>query len=543
MTTLTVGAGLQFGTVAQAVAASHDGDVILIEAGTYKNDFVQINDSVTLCAVGGMATIQATVPPSNLKGIITVGDGSHAPDVTLEGLVLTGATISAAEGNNAAGIRYQSGTLTLDNDIVRGNQDGLLATPEVANQGTIIVNASTFAANGAGDGYSHNLYIGHVAQFTFEDSVSTGAILGHDIKSRALNTAILDSTISDGPTATTSYEIDLPNGGNALIQGNTIEQGPKSANPVIISYGEEGGVPAGSTLVVTGNTILNDLTAHVPTGVRNTTTLVASVSDNQYYGLTSGQLVSGPAVVTNNTSLAAAPTTVSQTTISQTTTISQDGTLAHTGSAFASVLITGGHDTLVAGAGGVSVVATGTVACVSTLAGVSDTLDLRNSGTVFSAGHDSITTAGTIWVVATGQDTIHAGAGRTDLTGRPGGTSTVVGGTGGFIYAGQGGALNYTGGSGTALITAGTGAAMIRFGTGATTLTLGTGGAQLIFTQGQTSSDTIQGFDPTRDTITYQGFTGSAVASQTTSAGTTWLTLTDGTKLTFTGGSAPPPPS
>ncbi|MBV8617010.1 MAG: hypothetical protein JOY66_24990, partial [Acetobacteraceae bacterium] len=376
MTTLTVGAGLQFGTIAQAVAASHDGDVILIEAGTYKNDFVQINDSVTLEAVGGMATIQATVPPSNLKGIITVGDGSHAPDVTLEGLVLTGATISAADGNNAAGIRYQSGTLTLDNDIVRGNQDGLLATPEVANQGTIIVNASTFAANGAGDGYSHNLYIGHVAQFTFEDSVSTGAILGHDIKSRALNTAVLDSTISDGPTGTTSYEIDLPNGGNALIQGNTIEQGPKSANPVIISYGEEGGVPADSTLVVTGNAILNDLTAHVPTGIRNTTTLVASVSDNQYYGLTSGQLVSGPAVLTNNTSLAAEPATISQTTISQTTTISQDGTVAHTGGAFASVLITGGHDTLIAGAGGVSVIATGTLACVSTLAGVSDTLDL-----------------------------------------------------------------------------------------------------------------------------------------------------------------------
>ena len=186
----------------------------------------------------------------------------------------------------------------------------------------------------------------------------------------------------------------------------------------------------------------------------------------------------------------------------------------------------GGGARYVAGAGGVSVVATGTVACVSTLAGVSDTLDLRNSGTVFSAGHDSITTAGTVWVAATGQDTIHAGAGRTDLTGRPGGASTVVGGAGGFIYAGQGGALDYTGGSGTALITAGTGAATIRFGTGATTLTLGTGAAQLIFTHGQTSSDTIQGFDPTRDTITYQGFTGSAVASQTTSAGTTWTTRT-----------------
>ncbi|HJS85835.1 MAG TPA: hypothetical protein VJ779_10270, partial [Acetobacteraceae bacterium] len=396
---------------------------------------------------------------------------------------------------------------------------------------------------GAGDGYSHNVYINHVAQFTFENSVSTGAILGHDIKSRALNTAILDSTVSDGPTGTASYEIDLPNGGNVLIQGNTIDQGPNSQNPVIISYGEEGGVPAGSTLCVTGNTILNELTAHVPTGIRNATTLIASVSGNQYHGLTPAQLVSGPAVLTNNTSLAAAPgmSGVPSSVTSGQTIISQDGTVVRTGDAFASVLITGSHDTLIAGSGGVSLVATGNDARVTTLAGVSDTLDVRNSGTVFSAGEDSISTAGTVWVVASGQDTIHAGAGRTDLTGRAGSASTVLGGSGGFIYAGQGGALDYTGGAGSALIKAGAGEATIRFGTGATTLTLGTGAAHLVFTCGNGGSDTIQGFDPTRDTITYQGFTGDAVASQATNAGATLLTLTDGTKITFQGGSGPPP--
>jgi hypothetical protein len=134
LTTLTVGAGLQFSTIAQAVAASHDNDVILIEAGTYKNDFMQINDSITLRSIGGMATIEATLPPSNRKGIITVGDGTHAPNVEIDGLVLTGATISAQAGNNAASIRYQSGNLTLNDDIIRNNQDGLLATPAVANR-------------------------------------------------------------------------------------------------------------------------------------------------------------------------------------------------------------------------------------------------------------------------------------------------------------------------------------------------------------------------------------------------------------------------
>lgn len=307
MTTLTVGSGLQYKTIAQAVAASHDHDVIQVHAGTYRNDFVQINDSITLEAVGGMATILATVPPSNLKGIVTVGDGSHAPNVTIDGFVLAGATISAAQGDNGAGIRYQSGNLTLSNDIIRDNQDGLLATPSVANSGTIIANHSTFAANGTGDGQSHNVYVNHIKQFTFENSVSEGAIVGHDIKSRALNTTIVNSTISDGATGTASYEIDLPNGGNALIQGNTIQQGAASQNPIIISYGEEGGILPGSKLTVSGNTILNDLHIHIPTAVRNATGVAASVNGNKYYGLTAGQLAAGPAVIGNNTSLAVEP--------------------------------------------------------------------------------------------------------------------------------------------------------------------------------------------------------------------------------------------
>ncbi len=536
MTTLTVGAGLQFSTIAQAVAASHDNDVILVEAGTYKNDFVQINDSITLEAIGGMATIEATVAPSNRKGIITVGDGGHAPNVEIDGFQLSGARISAADGNNGAGIRYQAGNLTLNDDFINNNQDGLLATPAVANTGTIIVNASTFVYNGAGDGYTHNIYVNKIAQFTFENSMSTEAIRGHDIKSRALNTTILDSTISDGPSGTGSYEIDLPNGGNALIQGNTIEQGPQSQNPVIISYGEEGGVPAGSTLVVTGNTILNDLHAHIPTGIHNAASLTASVSDNSFYGLTQSQLVSGRAVLTNNTPLTVEPALGG---VSSAFTISQSDTIARTGGAHAWAVIAGSNDTLEAGAGGVSLVSTGGPTTVTTQKAASDALDLRNSGTVFSAGADSITTAGSVVVVASGRDTIHAGAGSTDLTGLAGGASTVLGGAGLFAYHGQGGTLDYIGGTGAAVIAAGAGDATVQFGTGATTLTVGTGVAHLVFARGHAGSDLVVGFDPTRDTIAYQGFTGSAVKSQTVSGGSSQLTLTDGTQITFLSGSAP----
>jgi hypothetical protein len=54
MTTLTVGADKQYQTLAAAVAASASGDTILVDAGTYINDFAHITTNITLTAVGGM---------------------------------------------------------------------------------------------------------------------------------------------------------------------------------------------------------------------------------------------------------------------------------------------------------------------------------------------------------------------------------------------------------------------------------------------------------------------------------------------------------
>ncbi len=572
MATLTVGSGLQYTTIAQAVAASHDNDVILIQAGTYKNDFVQINDSITLEAIGGMATLQATVAPSNRKGIITVGDSSHAPNVTLDGLVLAGATIAADAGNNGAGIRYQAGNLILNDDIVRNNQDGLLATPAVASTGTIIVNASTFAANGAGDGQTHNIYVNHVQQFTFENSVSTAAILGHDIKSRAVNTTIVNSTISDGATGTTSYEIDLPNGGNALIEGDTIQQGAHSQNPIIISYGEEGSIIPGSTLVVSSNTIDNDLTAHIPTAVHNATSITASVSGNHYYGLTAAQLTSGPAVLSNNTTLATEPPltgTPGNGTVNTGGTVSTGGTIStgtavapgtvstgrtggtlitggtvnasdavvQTGTAHATVVVSGSNDDINVGSGGISLTASGASLLVVTKAAVHDTIAFAGSatGTLLSAGQDAITTgAGIVSVAALGADTIQAGTGGVLVTGTAGSASSVSGGAGGFTFVGAGGALTYTGLSGSAYLMPGSGAATIQFGSGLTTLLAGSGKETLVFAHGHDGgNDQIVGFNAALDTLSFQGFSGSAVKSQTVSGGSTLLTLTDNTRITF----------
>jgi len=300
MTILNVGSGSQFPTMASAVAASHDGDTVQIQAGTYVNDFATINTRITLQGIGGMASLIATASPPNGKAILTTNT-----DVTLDHLELSGA---AVPDENGAGIRYQAGNLVLTNSYVHDNQNGILGGGGAT--GSITIRNSEFAHNGFGDGHTHNIYIGDVASLVIDGSYIHDALVGHEIKSRAEQTTITNSRIQDGPSGTASYSIDLPNGGNALIQGNVIQQGPASQNPAIIAFGEEGGVYAGSSLTVAGNTILNDLDSRSATAVWNATGAPASVTGNSVYGLAAGQIVLGAATASGNTILGTEPALV-----------------------------------------------------------------------------------------------------------------------------------------------------------------------------------------------------------------------------------------
>jgi hypothetical protein len=296
MATLTVGvgSGFEFSTLAAAIAASNNGDVIQVQAGTYTNDFATITTDLTIEGVGGMVNLVATVPPSNLQGILTIGTpGGTGPTVTLDNISFSGAAIPDYDGGNGAGIRYKSGNLTLNNTYFFDNQDGLLADADLS--GTITINNSEFADNGNPDilssGIEHNLYVGDIQQLTIDNSYFYDPIVGHDIKSRAANTLIENSRIDD-PNGTGSYEIDLPNGGNAEIINNVIEKGQQTQNSNFIAFGEEGNLQAQSSLSVTGNTIIADNVAD-PNVVLNPTTIPASITGNTMYGLTADQISSG----------------------------------------------------------------------------------------------------------------------------------------------------------------------------------------------------------------------------------------------------------
>ncbi len=311
MTTITVGNGEKYSTIAAAVAASSSGDTINVDAGTYTNDVLVISHSLTLQAVGGTVNLVGTTQPANQKGLIE--EGAPGANVSINGFDISGATVKDANG---AGIRYEGGNLTLTNVNIHNNQNGILSAAD--SSGSITIANSTFADNGIGDGKTHNIYVGAIGSLTVEDSTITSAQVGHDIKSRAASTTITGNTITDGSTGTASYEVDLTNGGVGDIENNYIEKGANAQNPIAITFGEEGNVYANSSLTVAGNTIVNDYTAHNTTAVVNRTGATVNVSGNQLYGWTS--VASGPANVGGNTTTTTKPAQGSQPTSNTTPT-------------------------------------------------------------------------------------------------------------------------------------------------------------------------------------------------------------------------------
>jgi hypothetical protein len=246
--TLRVGPGRTLATPSAAAAVARDGDTVLIDAGTYAGDVATwTQDDLTLRGVGGRAHLRADGQSAQGKAIwVIAGDRT-----TVDRIELSGATVP---DQNGAGIRQEGDGLTVTRSWFHHNQDGILAGANALSD--IVIRESRFFRNGAGDGYTHNVYIGAVRSLTVAGSYLWGADVGHELKSRAARNTIVGNRISDGD-ATASYSIDLPNGGRSLIAGNVIIQGPGSENPALVSYGAEGFDNGSRELWVVNNTFVN----------------------------------------------------------------------------------------------------------------------------------------------------------------------------------------------------------------------------------------------------------------------------------------------
>ncbi|MGE3476918.1 MAG: nitrous oxide reductase family maturation protein NosD [Rhodospirillaceae bacterium] len=280
---LNVGPGRALGSLQAGVAAAKPNDRIVLDAGVYLDDVVTIDKPLIIEGGGRGATLRATKPISNRKGLLVVN-----ADVTVRKITFEGANVTDEDGKNGAGIRHQAGRLTVDTCVFNNNQNGILANGN--KDAFVTIRRSTFSGNGAGDGYTHGIYVNAIAHLSVSDSVFTGTKIGHDIKSRALKTTVTNTVLDDGVTGTPSYAVDLPNGGEAVLKNVRVTQGPRTSNNTMIAYGAEKSLHEFSSLTITGSSFVNR--ASNATAVNNFTAITATLNDNTFENV--GEIAKGP---------------------------------------------------------------------------------------------------------------------------------------------------------------------------------------------------------------------------------------------------------
>jgi len=250
-TVRAVGPGKPYATPCKAFAAAVHGDTIEIDAaGTYSGDVCAIQrDNLTIRGVNGRPKIDAAGMNALGKGIWVVAGAN----TVIENVEMFGARVP---DRNGAAIRLDGRHLTLRNSYLHENEMGILTNNDGVSH--IVIENSEFAGNGFSDGYSHNVYIGHVASLVFRGNYSHDARVGHNLKTRAETNTIVYNRFSSSGAGEPSYEIDMPNAGLAYVIGNVIQQPAANQNASLISFGAEGATNARKELYVVNNTFIND---------------------------------------------------------------------------------------------------------------------------------------------------------------------------------------------------------------------------------------------------------------------------------------------
>lgn len=248
--TLRVGPTEKYIRIADAARLARDGDIVEIQPGEYRGDVaVWTQKALTIRGIGERPVLIADGKSAEGKAIWVIRNG----DIHIENIEFRGVRVS---DRNGAGIRFERGRLHINRCGFFDSESGLVASNFDDAELTIV--DSEFGRNGAGDGRSHDLYVGRIAHLTITGSRFHAANIGHLIKSRARRSDISYNLIYDGSGGKASYEVNLPNGGVATLIGNIIGQSATTENPVVVSYGEEGNTWPENELTLVHNTLISD---------------------------------------------------------------------------------------------------------------------------------------------------------------------------------------------------------------------------------------------------------------------------------------------
>jgi hypothetical protein len=274
--TLEVGPDQTFKQPSEAVAKANEGDTIRIAPGEYFDCAVLRQNNLVFEGVGSADKVVLTDKTCQGKAILV----TSGQNITVRNMTLTRARVP---DSNGAGIRAEGANLTVEGVRFINNQDGILAATEPRS--TIVIRDSEFLKNGVcNPGCAHGIYVNNIDRLVVEHSHFADTHQGHHIKSRANRSEIIGNTIEDGPDGTASYLVDIPNGGDLVLRGNTMEKGPKAENhSAAVVIGEEGVSNRTNQITVQNNNFRLD-GDYQTIFVRNLTATEAQLTGNKLSG-------------------------------------------------------------------------------------------------------------------------------------------------------------------------------------------------------------------------------------------------------------------
>jgi hypothetical protein len=244
-----VGPGEKVRTLAEAARLARDGWLIEVAAGEYRGDVASWRrDGLRLRAVGGRVRLVADGIHAEGKGLFVV----NGRGVAIEGFDFSGATVP---DRNGAGIRFESGSLLVRDCSFSDCEMGVITSNDTG-AGLIVEDCEFSRPRPVPSAFTHLLYAGRIAQLDVRGCHFHDGHHGHLLKSRAARSRIEGNRFVSGAA---SYELEFPNGGQALVRSNLIEQTAQSGNPLMLSYGVEGWVWPDNELALAHNTWIDHL--------------------------------------------------------------------------------------------------------------------------------------------------------------------------------------------------------------------------------------------------------------------------------------------
>lgn len=257
---LRVGPTHELKTPSAAARVARDGDTVEIDGGDYRGDVaVWPQSRLVLRGVNGRPHLRAEGRSAEGKGIWVI----KGRDVEVDNIEFSGTRVPSLNG---VGIRAEGLGLTIRRSSFHNNENGILTNNDPNN--ALAISDSEFHHNIVDyertGRLGHNIYVGTIARFSLTGSHVYGAVTGHQVKSRARRNDIVGNRIRDADGGS-SYLIDLPDGGEAVIRDNVLEQSARAPNRNAIAFAAERNLnaPFGASLLVINNRFTNEGTPAV----------------------------------------------------------------------------------------------------------------------------------------------------------------------------------------------------------------------------------------------------------------------------------------